>query len=208
MSATDRTMPTAEAAVPGGSGYAALGDGAAASSRAVTVSFDAIYDAHFALVWRTLRRMGVAPALLDDAAQDVFLVAHRQLPGFEGRSSVKTWLCGIALRVAHDYRRSARRRGLMLPLEETTAPSVRPSPFEHAQQAEAAHLVHRFLDTLDEPKRVVFVLSELEEMTAPEIATILDTSVNTIYSRLRKARRLFVEAVRRERATEGDAGYE
>jgi RNA polymerase sigma-70 factor (ECF subfamily) len=202
VSATERVMSTAEAAVSGGTSHTPCGEELAATHRAAVSTLDAIYEAHFRFVWRTLRRMGVATALLDDATQDVFIVAHRQLASFEGRSSLKTWLCAIALRVAHDYRRSAKRRGWLVPFRETNTPSTRPTPLEHVQQVEAAGLLNRFLDSLDESKRVVFILSELEEMTAPEISRAVGASVNTIYARLRTARRLFVEAVRSERAKE------
>jgi RNA polymerase sigma-70 factor (ECF subfamily) len=194
-------MPTAEAAVQGGV-VNARGDPISGIRTQVT-SFDSIYEAHFAFVWRVLGRLGVASSLLDDATQDVFVVVHRQLSGFEGRSSVKTWLSAIALRVARDYRRSARRRGSLVPLEESVTPSERPTPLDQAQHAEAARLLYRFLDSLDEHKRAVFVVSELEEMTAPEIARALDASVNTVYARLRTARRLFVEAVRSKSASDG-----
>src|SRR4051812_45143312 len=73
-------------------------------------SFDAIYEEHFDFVWRSVGRLGVDAAAVEDAAQDVFVIAHRRLAGFEGRSSVKTWLFGIALRVSRDHRRSARRK--------------------------------------------------------------------------------------------------
>jgi RNA polymerase sigma-70 factor (ECF subfamily) len=89
-----------------------------------------------------------------------------------------------------------------LPLSEGNTPSTRPSPFEQTQRSEAAELLHRFLESLDDAKRVVFVLSELEEMSAPEISSVAGVSVNTIYARLRTARRLFVEAVRSETAKE------
>ena len=80
-----------------------------------------IYREHFDFVWRSLRRMGVAPGSMDDAAQDVFLVVHRKLASFQRRSSVKTWLFGIVMRVAHDHRRSERGKGDPLRYEEATA---------------------------------------------------------------------------------------
>src|SRR3954470_18698677 len=70
----------------------------------------AVYEAHVDFVWRGFRRLGVPASRLDDAVQDVFLVVHRRLDSFEVRSSVKTWLFGIALRVARDHHRSRRRK--------------------------------------------------------------------------------------------------
>ncbi|NJL96066.1 MAG: TIR domain-containing protein, partial [Anaerolineae bacterium] len=62
--------------------------------------FDAVYDEYFEFAWRSLRRLGVPTEALDDAVQDLFLVVHRRLDSFEGRSSLRTWIFGIALRVA------------------------------------------------------------------------------------------------------------
>jgi len=89
----------------------------------------ALYEAWVDLGWRSPRRLGVAEASLDDAVQDVFLVVHRRLADFEGRSTPKTWLFGIALRIAKDHRRSARRRGGVESLP-TDLPDQGISPFD------------------------------------------------------------------------------
>src|SRR5687768_12204599 len=73
--------------------------------------FDEVYAENFPFVWRCLRALGVPQALLDDATQDVFVVVHRQLDAFEGRSSVRTWLYGIARKVAFNHRRRQQRKG-------------------------------------------------------------------------------------------------
>ena len=76
---------------------------------------DGVYEVEFAFVWRTLRRLGVQVDQLDDAAHDVFLVVFRRLAEFQGRSSFRTWLFGIAHNVANQYRskdkKPPRRRG-------------------------------------------------------------------------------------------------
>lgn len=161
------------------------------------MEFDAVYREHFAFVWRSLRRLGVAPAQLDDAAQDVFLVVHRRLADFEGRSTVKTWLFGIALRVARDHRRRARRDA---PSE--TAPdelrSPGASPHDALERTEAARMLDKLLESIDEDRRPVFILTELEGIAAPEIAAVLGIPLNTVYSRLRLAREEFEKAVARQ----------
>src|SRR5262245_51296526 len=159
------------------------------------LDFDAVYREHFAFVWRTLRRFGVEPPSLDDAVQDVFLVVHRRLRDFAGRSTVRTWLCGIALRVAHDHRRTVRRKGGLEVLSESVADDRGYGPFEGAALAEAARLVDRLLETLDEGARAVFVLTELEQMTSPEVAEALSIPLGTVYSRLRAARIAFERAL-------------
>jgi RNA polymerase sigma-70 factor (ECF subfamily) len=161
-------------------------------------SFEAVYDEWFEFVWRSVRRLGVADASLDDAVQDVFVVVHRQLPAFEGRSSMKTWLFGIALRVARDHHRAARRKGGLLPLTANVADAAA-GPYEQAVTSEAVRELDRLLAELDEDKRVVFILAELEQMTAPEIAEAVGINVNTAYSRMRAARLAFEAALARRK---------
>ncbi|MFO0762546.1 MAG: sigma-70 family RNA polymerase sigma factor [Byssovorax sp.] len=176
------------------------------SAAELAVDFEAIYEDHFDFVWRNLRRLGVQEAQLDDAAQEVFLVVHRRLAEFEGRSSLKTWLFGILVRVAGDCRRAVRRKSphARSPGGAVDADSVADEAAESAHdrtaRSEAVRLLHRLLDELDDDKRAVFVLAELEQMSAPEIAESLGQNLNTIYARLRAARREFEQAALRERA--------
>lgn len=157
---------------------------------AMCPTFEEAYEQLFDFVWRSLRRLGVPPAAVDDALQDVFVVVHRRLAEFEGRSSLKTWVFGIALRVARDHQRTARRKGGHEPLDPRI-PDESPGPVESLARAEAMRELDRILATLDEDKRTVFILAELEQMTAPEIAEALGINPNTVYSRLRAARRAF-----------------
>lgn len=153
-------------------------------------AFDSLYHSHVDAVWRFLERLGVPQRHLDDATQDTFVIAHRQLPGFRGGSSLNTWLHGIALKVAKDYRRRESRKGRW---EELSArlEDERRSPHESAAQREELALVLRLLDQLDEAQRTVFVLVELEGMTAPEVAALTEANVNTVSTRLRAARQRF-----------------
>jgi RNA polymerase sigma-70 factor (ECF subfamily) len=157
--------------------------------------FDTLYREHFAFVWRSLRRLGVPPALVEDAAQDAFVVAHRRFETLQAGASPRAWVFGIAWRVASDYRRSARRKGPQVELEEGDVAGPHESPYEGAAKAQAVALLERFLQTLDEDQRAVFILAELEQMSAPEIAAALETNLNTVYSRLRTARIRFAEAI-------------
>ncbi len=165
-----------------------------------STQFQAIYAEHLDLVWRSLRGLGVREASVEDAAQDVFLVVHRRFESFEARSSFRTWLFGIVLRVARNHRRTDQRKGGLAPLDGV--PEVAdegPGPHEEAVTAEALRDLSLALDDLDEAKREVFVLAELEQMCAPEIAETLGLNVNTVYSRLRAARSAFEAAVERKK---------
>ncbi len=166
-------------------------------------SFEALYEEYFNFVWRSLRRLGVGAASLDDAVQDVFVVVHRRLAEFEGRSSIKTWLFGITLRVAQEHRRRLRRKeGSLEPLDDGFVDAA-PGPLEEAEKAEAVRVLDAILATLDDDKRAVFILAELEQMTAPEIAESLGINANTVYSRLRAARQAFETAMSRMQLTSG-----
>jgi RNA polymerase sigma-70 factor (ECF subfamily) len=166
----------------------------------VDLEFEAAYRQYFASVWRVLRRLGVAEAQLDDAAQDVFVVVHRRLGEFEARGTPRSWLYAIALRVASEYRRRAVRRRAE-PLTEHA--DQRPSPGQQVELRESVRLLHALLAELDDDKRTVFVLAELEQLSVPEIATALGANINTIYTRLRAARRRFEAALHRHRARNG-----
>src|SRR5580765_6751726 len=74
------------------------------------LTFAEVYEAHFAFVWRSVRRLGVDDAAVDDVVQETFVIVHRRLQEFEARSSLKTWLFGILLRVVRDHRRTLRRK--------------------------------------------------------------------------------------------------
>jgi RNA polymerase sigma-70 factor, ECF subfamily len=168
--------------------------------------FEHIYEEHFDFLWRSARRLGVHEGAVDDVVQETFLVVHRRLAEFEARSSVKTWLFGILLRVTRDHRRHTRRKAPHsmrpeAPMDpETLSAGAEQGPHERAAKTEAVRTLHAILDELDDEKREVFVLAELEQMTAPEMAEALGVNLNTIYSRLRAARQEFEQAVARHRA--------
>jgi RNA polymerase sigma-70 factor (ECF subfamily) len=160
--------------------------------------FRAVYDAHFELAWRCLRRLGVRAPDLMDQTQKVFLVVHAKLDAFEGRSPVSTWVFGICRRVASDYRRSAPIRCEVAtdPAEldavsasQREPPATSPTEFER--------IAERILEKLPEAQRIVFVLFELEELSGEDIATLLDLPVGTVRSRLRLARESFRREVKR-----------
>lgn len=158
--------------------------------------FSAVYGEHFGFVWRSLRALGVPAAAADDAAQDVFIVVHRRLDDYDARAPMRAWLFGIARNVARRHReRGTRDPGLHL-LGEGAALD------DTMQLREAATLVERFLDSLDDDQRAVFVLAQLEGLTAPEIAEALGVNPNTVYSRLRAARVKFERVVARRTAQE------
>lgn len=169
-----------------------------ARERATTPTFAQVYDEHFEFVWRSARRLGVPEASLDDVVQDVFVTVYRRLSDFEGRSQLKTWIFGILRHTVRDLRRSARRKPTEA-LAHDPADSSAPSPQDAAARGQAAELLQAVLNELSEELREVFVLCELEQLSAPEVAVALSLNVNTVYSRLRGARKDFDAALRRMR---------
>ena len=139
--------------------------------------------------------MGVSERDAMDAGQKVFLVAHRRLAMFDGRSTVKTWLCGIALRVASDYRRSAIVRREALVGETPSGASREADQLRRLEERERVAVLDDVLSEMPMEQRVVFVLFELEEMSGEEIAALLGVPEGTVRSRLRLARRVFSKSV-------------
>jgi len=164
------------------------------------LDFDAVYAEHFAFVWRNLRRLGVPEPQLRDAAQEVFLVVHRRLGDFEGRAPLRSWLYSIVTRVARQNRRTRSRKELRDVEEpDLVADTSSVGPEERAERGEALRLVLELIAELDEDKRAVLILSDLEEMSVPEIAAAVEANVNTVYSRLRAARAELRRALERKR---------
>jgi RNA polymerase sigma-70 factor (ECF subfamily) len=174
-------------------------------ARGAVPGFAEVYEEFFPFVWRSARRLGAPEHSVDDVVQEIFLVVHRRLTEFEGRSSLKTWLFGIVLNVVRAQRRALRaKQPHTLDADRRADPDALsdggPRPDEMLTKAEAARVVERLLEALDDDKRAVFVLAELEQLAAPEIAAALSIPVNTVYSRLRLARQDFAAAAARHRA--------
>ncbi|MFM2415501.1 MAG: hypothetical protein RL385_224 [Pseudomonadota bacterium] len=167
-------------------------------------AFRALVCEHSPYVWRVLRSLGVPESELPDVAQETFIIIHRQLPGFEGRSSIRTWVYGVALRVASDYRAKAYRR------RERTAPELPEIPAAATQHGaverqEAWQLVAALLSMLDEDRRRVFVLYELEQLPLREVARVLDCPISTVHARLQSARETVQDALAQRRRREASA---
>jgi len=179
----------------------------ASPSQVSVPDFDAVYEAHLDFVWRAVRRMGVHLADTDDVVQEVFFIVHRRLAEFEGRAQLKTWVFKILVHVVRHYWRTHQRRpgdraaGDPAALQ-TLAADHENGPAATLERVEAVRVLDRLLAELDEDKREVFVLAEIEQMTAVQIAEIVEANPNTVASRLRAARQDFEKALLRFRAHE------
>lgn len=146
------------------------------------ITFDAVYEREFDYVWRSCGRLGVPEADLADAVHDVFLVLHRRWADVDQTRPLRPWLFGIARRVAAGIGRKRREV-----LDEVDAQA---EPVDPARQ-----LLWAALALLDDDRRLAVILHDLEGHSAPEVAAMLELSVNTVYSRLRLARADLAAAV-------------
>jgi RNA polymerase sigma-70 factor (ECF subfamily) len=146
-----------------------------------------LFREHGPYVWRTLRRFGLSEHDADDLCQEVFLVVFRRYGEFEHRSKLETWLYGISVRVALAFKRRAstqREKPWASPPEVVS----HHAPEQEVADREARMLLDRALDLLDDDKRAVFILYELEQLPMNEVAVALECPVQTAYSRLHAAR--------------------
>jgi RNA polymerase sigma-70 factor (ECF subfamily) len=153
-----------------------------------------IFDEHARYVFRVLRYLGVPEADVPDVCQEVFITVHRKIDEFEGRSQVRTWLYRICTNAASDRRRRAHVRREVP--TDWTAPDARTNAEltgDALGRIEARSAIDHALSLLDEDKRVVFVLYEIEGFTMQEVADIVGCPLQTAYSRLRAAREIVVK---------------
>lgn len=171
-------------------------------SQAPALDFLAVYEELFPFVWRVARRRGIPDAMLDDICQDVFVIVHRRLAEFEGRSSVKSWVYGILNNVVLMHHRTTRRAPGRTEFDPELLVDAGPDPADAASGAQAAKIAQAMLASLSDDQRAIFILVELEGMTVPEAAEAEQLNLNTAYARLRAARAAFSAAVARFQAQE------
>ncbi len=163
----------------------------------VPLDLDEVYRSHARFVWRVAGAFGVDNDQRDDVVHDVFVVVHRRLSQYDPQRAMRTWLFGITRMVVLNRRRRLGRHARKLRV--VPEPQAPPTPEEEHELRRRAGMVQTFLDGLDRRQRVVFELVEIEGMSGPEVARTVGANVDTIYTRLRSARRAFREFVARTR---------
>ncbi len=171
--------------------------------------FRTVYETYFPFVWRYAANRGVPPMAIDDVVQEVFVVVHHRLASFEGRSSLRTWLAGVCRNVLRDYlrKRGNQKAGESLDDQlEIRAEGV--SPADALERKIAVELLDELLAQMTELQREVFILCDIEQLSAVEVAEMLEVNENTLRTRLRSARQVFNAGVTRYRAKRawGDRG--
>jgi RNA polymerase sigma-70 factor (ECF subfamily) len=150
------------------------------------LSFGTIFLEHAPFVWRLLRRIGVGSVDADDLCQEVFLVLHRRFAEIDTSRPLRPWVYGVAIRLASEHRRKLRFAEGARESVDVGAPALQHDELERRQLRE---LLHEAIARLDETKRAIFVLHELEELSMTEIAEALSCPAQTAYSRLHAARK-------------------
>lgn len=168
-------------------------------------SFEAIYRQYFDFVWSSSRRLGVGSEAMDDVVQEVFIVIHSRLHTLEQPESLRSWIYGIVRRTVSGHHRSNRTRTSgVIAASDVSGPTA-PTPLDLTERAGEVQLLQSLLAKLDDTKREVFELVEIEEMSVPEVASALEIPLNTAYSRLRAARQEFEEALARHQLKTAEA---
>jgi RNA polymerase sigma-70 factor (ECF subfamily) len=163
-------------------------------------TFASIYKQYFDFVWSSARHLGASADAIDDVVQDSFIVIHSRLATLQNPGALRSWIYGVVRRTVSDFRRARRTRdaaSARLGAELRSNRPLQPSPLEMAEISSEMDLLESVLTEIDETKREVFVMVEVLEMTVPEVVQALDIPLNTAYSRLRLARKLFEEALAR-----------
>ncbi len=154
--------------------------------------FQRLFEAEYAYVCRSLRRLGVRDADTIDVAQELFLLVYRELSRYDRNLPLRPWLYAFVVRLAANHRK-LRRHAYERGGEDGLASAT--TGVDGGDVAATRDLVLRALGALDDDKRVVLVLFDLEGFDAKEIAVMIGVPPNTVYSRLRLARAAFRAAV-------------
>ncbi|HEX3773839.1 MAG TPA: RNA polymerase sigma factor [Polyangiaceae bacterium] len=164
--------------------------------------FQTVYRQYFDFVWASARRLGVRSEAIDDVVQEIFVVIHTKMQTVQKPEALRSWIYGVVRRTVSSHRRADRAQASNGPCLDAGAEvqSSEPTPFEHTERNADLELLSSLLKELDEPKRELFALIEIDELTVPEAADVLQIPLNTAYSRLRAARQAFEAALGRHEA--------
>jgi RNA polymerase sigma-70 factor (ECF subfamily) len=171
-------------------------------------SFLDVYERYVDFAWASARRLGVEAESMDDVVQEVFIVVHQRLHTLERPEAIRSWIYGVVRRTVSHYHRARRAKSLSgAPVVDADSLETNvPTPFELTEQSGQVKLLETLLLELTPNQREVFVLAEIHELSAPEIAEALEIPLNTAYSRLRVARQMFDAALAQhtERSSKGE----
>jgi RNA polymerase sigma-70 factor (ECF subfamily) len=153
-----------------------------------------LFAVHGQTVARWVRRLGGTEIDVDDAVQEVFLVAHRRLTDFAVEARVKTWLFRTTAAIVRNHRRRRGwRRLFRRDIDDVELISDRPTPLEALEQSRALAATYRLLERLPEKHRTVLILFEVEGRSGDEIAELMGVKLATVWVWLHRARGRFLQ---------------
>jgi RNA polymerase sigma factor (sigma-70 family) len=152
------------------------------------------FEAELDYVYRTLRRHGVTDRDAEDLAQDVFVVMWRRWSDYDPGRSLRSWLAGIAVKIAQRYHRAHSRREI--PYDDVDRADEAPGPDDQVASSRLRALVLATLASLPDKYRGIFVMHELDGISVREISNELALPLFTVHTRLRRARLRFTAALR------------
>jgi len=161
------------------------------SERHARLCLEDVYRDHFDFVYRLAARLGGPGVDAEDAAQEVFTVVGRRLDTFNNSSAITTWLYGITLNVVRSIRRNARTRKLLAIQDHKRAVPLQ--SVDRAEVLDAHRIAYEILGTMSPKKAEAFILAEFEDLSCDEIAALVGTKAQTVWSRLHYARKEFAE---------------
>lgn len=152
-------------------------------------AFRSFYRTHAAAVFRIARRFSCSDADAEEVVQETFIAVFKTVSSFRGEARLSTWLYRVTVNQALKRARWRRRRRETPDVVLSPQISDRPSPESEIINRQAAQvLLERCLDRIDEKKRVVLVLYELEHLDTRQIAEVLQINRSTVLTRLARGR--------------------
>jgi RNA polymerase sigma-70 factor (ECF subfamily) len=167
-----------------------------------TLGLHDVYEVHFGYVWAAVKRLGARPSDQEDLVHDVFVTFMRTLDRYDHSRPLRPWLCGIAFRIVSEHRRKAST-SREIPVSEHRESSPGLNPAQALEATRRKQSVNEALNELSEDERAILVMVEVLGHSVVEASEVLHTNENTLYSRLRKARKMFAAALRRMGAVRG-----
>jgi RNA polymerase sigma-70 factor (ECF subfamily) len=152
------------------------------------------YEKEFDYLFETLQRLGASPREVEDLAQEVFVVLHRNWPTLDLSRPLRPYLFGVAFRVVCAHR---RRRAREIPYPELDPEDGSASPEGWLQSKESVRLLMAALDRVPLQRRAVLIMHDLDGFSVPDISSRLFITRFGTYARLRKGRKELAAAVRK-----------
>lgn len=154
-------------------------------------AFGELIRRHQDFVYGAALRVVRNPVLAQDIAQDAFVRAHKALPGFRGQAAVRSWLYRIATNLALN----AVQRRKEYPTEELPETVTSSGPERETMRGAMAAHMRAAIEELPEDLKIPLVLREYDSLSYVEISDELDVPLNTVRTRILRARRALRSAM-------------